>query len=563
MEPKGTAVVTGASRGIGRATAIELARRGFDVVATMRDPRAGAGLEADGEGRLRVQRLDVNDPTSIALPSDLRVLVNNAGVEDDNLPLETMPSEIWRRLFETNVFGLVEVTKRAVPLMRAGGGGVICNVTSSSILAPVPFLGAYRASKAAVGAIGESLAGRGRRSSASAWSRSCRARSRPTCSRRRTGRPRRSTTRRTGPRREHVGDRARASATLHARERGGPPHRRRDPRRRRSAAIRMRRHERGHARGLAVGRVRRRMAPPDVRRLLARRPERRTDRNQEAATRPDGSFTGMATPPFRRQPRPARRRTAGRYDTETIHAILDGALVSHVGVVVGRTSDRDPHVARARRRRRCTCTVRWRAGSSGPSAGGVDVCVTATIVDGLVFARSAFHHSMNYRSVVVLGNAHAVDGDEKLHGLRTIAEHLTPGRWAEAREPNDVELRQTSVLRLPIDEASAKIRTGGPVDDEEDIDLPIWAGVLPLTPHWGASGRRRRSPSGDHPVGRGRRPPARGRREGYGRGVTYRVIQWATGGVGRGGDRGDPRSPRARAGRMLGPQRGEGRRRRR
>jgi len=157
MEPTGTAVVTGASRGIGRATAVELARRGFDVVATMRDPDAGADLEGEGAGRLRVQRLDVNDPASIALPSDLRVLVNNAGVEDDNLPLETMPSEVWRSLFETNVFGLVEVTKRAVPLMRAGGGGVICNVTSSSILAPVPFLGAYRASKAAVGALGESL----------------------------------------------------------------------------------------------------------------------------------------------------------------------------------------------------------------------------------------------------------------------------------------------------------------------------------------------------------------------------------------------------------------------
>ncbi len=157
MEPKGTAVVTGASRGIGRATAVELAGRGFDVVATMRDPAAGKGLEAAGAGRLRVERLDVNDPESIVLPSDLRVLVNNAGVEDDNLPLETMPSEVWRKLFETNVFGLVEVTKRAVPIMRATGGGVIANVTSSSILAPVPFLGAYRASKAAVGAIGESL----------------------------------------------------------------------------------------------------------------------------------------------------------------------------------------------------------------------------------------------------------------------------------------------------------------------------------------------------------------------------------------------------------------------
>lgn len=151
MEAEGIAVVTGASRGIGRATAIELSRRGFDVIATMRDPAAGADLGVP------VARLDVNDPDSIRLPEGLRVLVNNAGVEDDNLPVETMPAAIWRKLFETNVFGLVEVSKRAVPLMRAAGGGVIANVTSSSILAPVPFLGAYRASKAAVTAIGESL----------------------------------------------------------------------------------------------------------------------------------------------------------------------------------------------------------------------------------------------------------------------------------------------------------------------------------------------------------------------------------------------------------------------
>jgi NAD(P)-dependent dehydrogenase (short-subunit alcohol dehydrogenase family) len=153
MEPKGTAVVTGASRGIGRAVAIELAARGFDTVATMRDPADGADLTG-----LRVERLDVTDPSSIELPDGLRVLVNNAGVESDNLPLELMPAESWERLFATNVFGLVEVTKRAVPLMREAGGGVICNVTSSSTLAPVPFLGTYRASKAAVTAIGESLA---------------------------------------------------------------------------------------------------------------------------------------------------------------------------------------------------------------------------------------------------------------------------------------------------------------------------------------------------------------------------------------------------------------------
>jgi len=155
MEPEGTALVTGASRGIGRAVAIELAARGFDTVASMRDPADGDGLSGS---RMQVARLDVTDPSTIALPDGLRVLVNNAGVESDNLPVEHMPLDSWRRLFATNVFGLVEVTRRAVPIMRRAGGGVICNITSSSTLAPVPFLGTYRASKAAVTAFGESLA---------------------------------------------------------------------------------------------------------------------------------------------------------------------------------------------------------------------------------------------------------------------------------------------------------------------------------------------------------------------------------------------------------------------
>jgi NAD(P)-dependent dehydrogenase (short-subunit alcohol dehydrogenase family) len=158
MEPTGTAVVTGASRGIGRAVAIELAARGFDTVASMRNPTHGDDLPWMRPSAIRVERLDVTDPSSIELPDGLRVLVNNAGVESENLPVEYMPLESWHRLFATNVFGLVEVTKRAVPIMRAAGGGVICNITSSSTLAPVPFLGAYRASKAAVTAIGESLA---------------------------------------------------------------------------------------------------------------------------------------------------------------------------------------------------------------------------------------------------------------------------------------------------------------------------------------------------------------------------------------------------------------------
>jgi len=154
MHAEGLAVVTGASRGIGRAVAIELAERGFDTVATMRDPAEGADLI----DRMGVERLDVCDPESINLPEGLRVLVNNAGTESDNLPLEFMPIENWHKIFDTNVLGLVEVTRRAVPRMRAAGGGVVCNITSSSELAPVPFLGTYRASKAAVTALGESLA---------------------------------------------------------------------------------------------------------------------------------------------------------------------------------------------------------------------------------------------------------------------------------------------------------------------------------------------------------------------------------------------------------------------
>ena len=110
----------------------------------------------------------------------------------------------------------------------------------------------------------------------------------------------------------------------------------------------------------------------------------------------------------------------------------------------------------------------------------VEVCVTVTLLDGLVLARSAFHHSMNYRSVVILGTAEEVNGEEKLAALDALVEHVCKGRSAEARRANPAELRQTMVLAIPIDEASAKIRTGGPIDDEEDYAMDVWAGVLPL-----------------------------------------------------------------------------------
>lgn len=112
---------------------------------------------------------------------------------------------------------------------------------------------------------------------------------------------------------------------------------------------------------------------------------------------------------------------------------------------------------------------------------GIDVCVTVTLLDGLVLARSAFHHSMNYRSVVVFGTAIEIDeADAKLAALRALSEHMIPGRWDDVRPPTDQELKATTVLSLPLEEVSAKVRTGPPLDDEEDYSLDVWAGVLPL-----------------------------------------------------------------------------------
>ena len=153
MEAKGVALVTGASRGIGRAVAVDLARRGFEVVATMRNPDAGAGLP-DG---VRVERLDVTDLGDFVVPDGLRVLVNNAGLDLPHRSLEHTDMDDWRAVFETNVFGAVAVTRAAIPSLRAAGGGVICSLSSLGILFPMPFYALYRASKAALSAIDESL----------------------------------------------------------------------------------------------------------------------------------------------------------------------------------------------------------------------------------------------------------------------------------------------------------------------------------------------------------------------------------------------------------------------
>ena len=185
----------------------------------------------------------------------------------------------------------------------------------------------------------------------------------------------------------------------------------------------------------------------------------------------------------------------GVYDRETLYAILDEALICHLGIVV----DGAPVVLP---------TIHWREGDTlyvhGSAASrmlrslrdGVEACVTVTLLDGLVLARSAFHHSMNYRSAVVFGTAREVtDREEKLRALDALVEHVVRGRSAEVRAPSESELRQTLVLGLPIDEASSKIRTGGPIDDEEDYALPVWAGVLPMLTVAGAPQRDERLPA--------------------------------------------------------------------
>jgi nitroimidazol reductase NimA-like FMN-containing flavoprotein (pyridoxamine 5'-phosphate oxidase superfamily) len=168
------------------------------------------------------------------------------------------------------------------------------------------------------------------------------------------------------------------------------------------------------------------------------------------------------------------------YDRATIDAILDEALVCHLGFV----QDGQPFVIptlHARVGDRLYVHGSAASRMLGALAAGLPACVTVTLLDGLVLARSAFHHSVNYRSVVVLGTAELVaDPAEKLAALRAFTEHLVPGRWADIRPPTRQELKATAVLSLPLDEASAKIRVGPPVDDEPDYALDVWAGVLPL-----------------------------------------------------------------------------------
>jgi nitroimidazol reductase NimA-like FMN-containing flavoprotein (pyridoxamine 5'-phosphate oxidase superfamily) len=170
------------------------------------------------------------------------------------------------------------------------------------------------------------------------------------------------------------------------------------------------------------------------------------------------------------------------YDRDAVNRILDEAFLCHVGFAV--SSDAQPYVIpTSYGRNGDTLYIHGSAASRmlRNLDQGVPVCITVTLLDGLVLARSVFNHSMNYRSVVILGTATLVDDpEEKLAALRALSEHIIPGRWDDARQPSEKELKQTSVLRLPINEFSAKVRVGPAVDDEEDYSFPTWAGVIPL-----------------------------------------------------------------------------------
>jgi nitroimidazol reductase NimA-like FMN-containing flavoprotein (pyridoxamine 5'-phosphate oxidase superfamily) len=186
---------------------------------------------------------------------------------------------------------------------------------------------------------------------------------------------------------------------------------------------------------------------------------------------------------------PTRSADRASYDKELVHAILDQAYVCHLGFVrdgapvvlptlYGRVGERlYVHGSTGARPLRMT----------GQADPGLPVCLTVTHVDGLVLARSAFHHSINYRSVVVHGIAHQVtDPEEKRTALDALVDHVVPGRSADSRPANKKELAATMVIRLDLDQVSAKLRTGGANDDPEDLDLPYWAGVVPLQPSYGA-----------------------------------------------------------------------------
>ena len=169
------------------------------------------------------------------------------------------------------------------------------------------------------------------------------------------------------------------------------------------------------------------------------------------------------------------------YDRETAYRILDEGFICHVGFAI----EGQPYVIPTSYARNNDLLYIHGSAASRmlrQAATGIPVCVTVTLLDGLVLARSIFNHSMNYRSVVVLGTATAIeDREEKLAALQALSEHILPGRWKDTRQPNEQELKATSILQLPIEEFSAKVRQGPVIDDEEDYSFPTWAGIIPLS----------------------------------------------------------------------------------
>jgi hypothetical protein len=194
----------------------------------------------------------------------------------------------------------------------------------------------------------------------------------------------------------------------------------------------------------------------------------------------------MTSFPITPQNRVKRLPKRGSYDAATIYPILDEAMICHVGFV----QDGQPYMIPTLHARDGDTLLLHGATTSRMlqhAAAGHPLCVTVTLIDGVVLARSVFHHSINYRSAVVFGVGTPIeDADAKMAALARFTDKLLPGRWADARPPNEVELKATAVVAVDMLSASAKVRTGDPGDDEEDIALPIWAGVIPLALHAGA-----------------------------------------------------------------------------
>jgi hypothetical protein len=196
-----------------------------------------------------------------------------------------------------------------------------------------------------------------------------------------------------------------------------------------------------------------------------------------------------------------RKRERGSYDRSVIDAILDEALLAHLGIADGGQPFVIPTL-HARSGDLVYCHGSSASRTLRALAAGAPACLTVSLLDGLVLARSAMHHSANYRSAMLIGEATQVeDLDEKRAALQAIVEHIVPGRWQDVRPPSDNELKATSILAIPIEEASAKVRSGGPLDEDEDYALPAWAGIIPLS-------TEARAPEPDSRLRAGIAPPA-------------------------------------------------------